>query len=491
MRQVLSKTLMLQFFVLLMALSNVALALYPLPPLTYQAWTIPKVELPVPRKTYIPPKKLTLRDAILLALRSNPNVRNAELQRVSDKFALEVARNQFEPQYGFTANATFGSNQTPNYSITPTVSLQTATGATITSTYNNTFTGSGGYSTTLSVSQPLLKGFGPKVALAPLVQAYFTEYTNRLALKNQILSTITQVIQSYYALVQSYNELVVQEITLEAALTTLQQLQTKVKAGQAAPADLVEQQSQVANSQLAVTQARNTIQQNYLALLSVLGLDPNSKLDIDKNIIIGKLVTPSLDKSTNLALSYDVTYQQALYSLKNAEVALILAKDAQKWTLNAVATKVVGNGPSGISGVSSGGNDTIALNLNIPINNMKTEQQLVNAKVTMDQQRISLADAKRQLRITIITTIQSLAYQQKQIEQAENAVVLAQQAVDVAQKKLDYGRTTVFEVVQLRDNLTQAKLNLIGQQISYINALALFEQTIGISLDKWNIQICY
>src|SRR5262249_34113619 len=231
------------------------------------------------------------------------------------------------------------------------------------------------------------------------------------------------------------------------------------------------------------------IQQNYLALMSVLGLDPNSKLEIDKNIVINKLQVPSLHKSIQQALLYDITYQQSLYNEKLAEVSLIQAQDQQKWVLNAVATKVVGQGPSGVAGSTGGGQDTIALNLTIPINNLPQQQQLVNAKIGLQQSKISLAEQKRQLRTNVITAIQSLAYQQEQLLQSESAVVLAQQALDVAQKKLQYGRTTVFEVVQLRDNLTTTKLNLIAQQINYINVLAQFEQGIGITIDKWKIQI--
>src|SRR5262245_53623053 len=51
-------------------------------------------DLNLPKK----PIKLSLRDAIMLALRCNPTIVNAELDRISQKFNLIVADHQFEWQ---------------------------------------------------------------------------------------------------------------------------------------------------------------------------------------------------------------------------------------------------------------------------------------------------------------------------------------------------------------------------------------------------------
>src|ERR1700678_1930172 len=52
---------------------------------------------------------LTLSDAIYLALRYNPNVRNAEIQRVIDKFNLRLAKYSYELQYALTGNINYSN----------------------------------------------------------------------------------------------------------------------------------------------------------------------------------------------------------------------------------------------------------------------------------------------------------------------------------------------------------------------------------------------
>lgn len=450
------------------------------------------IQLPIPCRTPLLHKRLTLKDAIVLALRNNPNVRVAELQRIIDKFQLEVQHNVYEPQYTFVANALFQEGDKPQYTLAPTVNLLTPTGATIQTSYNQTWVGGGGTGTTVTtvITQPLLRGFGPAVTMAPLLNAEYSEAIARMNLKNQVMTTVTQVIQSYYALVQAYNNLTVNELALESSLVTLNQLQLKIKAGQVAPMDLTQQQTQVANFRLAVVQSKNAIVQAYQTLLFTLGLDPNSNLSIDKNIDINEFKVPSIRQSTRLALANNTSYLQGVYGLKQSEIAVLLAQDQQKWLLNAVATKTFTT-ISGGGAIGGGGANSVQLNLNIPINDMPRRQQLVNAKVQLEQQRILLDQTKRQVQTQVLTFVQSLVFQQQQIVQAEAAVAYAQTALDVELKKLRFGRSTVFEVTQLRNDLTSAQLNLITQKITYVNTLAQFEQAVGITLEKWGIQLYY
>lgn len=460
----------------------------------------PLLQLPVPQKSYIPPKKLTLREAIMLALRTNSNVRIADLQRISDKFDLEVAHNRYMPQYTFTANATFQPGSKPTYDYSPAATLLTPLGTTLGLSYSQNYLGSAGNGSSIvgTITQPLLQNFGPKITMAPLEQAEYTEHTARLNLKNTVISIVTQVIQNYYALVQAYNSLKVDQLALQNSMTLVDQYRTRIKAGQAAPLELAPQESQLASQKLQVIQDQNNIQQAYQALLTTLGLDPNSKLQIDTNITIDNSPVPSLDRSTDLALENNIGYLQALYQLKQDDISLLIAKNANRWSLNLVATKTIipnggGNGftPLGGTGSTTTGGDSVQLNLTVPINDKSLQQQVVNAKVILEQQKIQLAETKRELRSNVINALQTLQFQQQQIKQAVDAVNYAQQAYEVEKIKLKYGRSTILSVTQLLTSWQQQQQSLIAQEIAYINLLAQFEQLLGISLDKWGIRLYY
>ena len=44
----------------------------------------------------------------------------------------------------------------------------------------------------------------------------------------------------------------------------------------------------------------------------------------------------------------------------------------------------------------------------------------------------------------------------------------------------------MFEITSLRRTLTQSQVNLIFQRINYLNTYALFEQLLGVSLERVN-----
>jgi hypothetical protein len=64
------------------------------------------IELPTsPESSHKKLHYLHLREAILLALRYNPNIRNAELDRIIQRYQLRLAYNEFELQYALAGSA--------------------------------------------------------------------------------------------------------------------------------------------------------------------------------------------------------------------------------------------------------------------------------------------------------------------------------------------------------------------------------------------------
>src|SRR5271155_2310369 len=68
-------------------------------------------ELPKPQETFRSPKLLSLQDAIILALRNNPTVHSSRFQRISDRYALELANYAYQPHFNFSGNVAFTKGQ--------------------------------------------------------------------------------------------------------------------------------------------------------------------------------------------------------------------------------------------------------------------------------------------------------------------------------------------------------------------------------------------
>ena len=125
-------------------------------------------------------KLLTLADTLALALRNNSQIRSAELQRIVDKFSLEVARNQFLPQYSFDTSATYSNGTKPFYTTNPKVSFQTFYGTTLGVGLEDQVNAGRETAAVVEIIQPLLRGFGPQVTQASYKNALDQEIINRL-----------------------------------------------------------------------------------------------------------------------------------------------------------------------------------------------------------------------------------------------------------------------------------------------------------------------
>lgn len=457
-------------------------------------------QLPVPTRTVLTQKILTLNDAVLLAIRNNPDIRSKRLQRVIDKYALDVARWNFHPQYKLTGTATYKYKARPTYTSNPEISLNTPAGTTLTTTLENQlYTDTAKPTINLKATQPLLRGFGTTIATATLNDALDQEIINQWALKTTLMDTIVSVVKAYHLLVKDYSNLITQKQALARSENDLKNAELKVKHGKLAPKELVQQKSQAASQKVAVITAQNTIDTDLQALLTLLGLNPKANISINKSISIRNLKVPNQEKSIKLALANNVDYQSSIISLKKTKRALLVAKDNQRWKLDlSVEGKVFGKAsPIQVQTgeappyTQTDQYPTVTLDLDIPVHDLSLKKTLEDATIGLQQAKIDLAEKKRQLVSDVIKAIQDIISQQQQIKEAKQAVYFAQDSLDTAQIKLNYGKTTVFEVTQLQDTLTTDQLNLTTEQIGYLDTLADFEKTLGVTLDKWGITVNY
>src|SRR3989338_6609313 len=379
--------------------------------------------------------KLTLRDAIFLEIRNNPDVRNAELDRVTQKFALAVAHNEFEPTYTFGGDATFAPGSCPVWGLDPTVSIKTPLGTQLKTTLNNDINAGHETSATLQVTQPLLKGLGSDVVLAALHDAEDAERINELALKSTLMSNVSTIVTNYYNVVQAYLYYDVIKQQLKQAKKEYDNSKLRVQVGKLAASQLIQEQSSLSSQQLSLATQENTIEQNYQTLLTSLGLDPRAKLTVDKAIDDSNMNIPLIKKSIDIALANDTTYRTDILNIKIDHRAILTAKDALKPQLDLVATETHVLSSSGnfidssgvITDLQNPGARSLKFTLSVPLDDRKLQQTLITSKINLAKAKITLAKDRRALITTIINDIRNLKSQKEQIKLAEETVKYSQQ----------------------------------------------------------------
>ncbi len=463
------------------------------------------IALPIPDLTKRKVMTLTMKEAILLSLRNNPTIQSTELNRITDKFAVILAHNGFEPQYNLSGTGRFLKNQRPIYSSSAGATLKNTIGTQFGMTYTNTYTGgSGPGQTAFTVTQPLLKGFGRALNMIPWNNALDAENQARLGFKSSIIDQVTTVITSYRTLIEDYQSLDIQKRTLANNLETVRQSQLKVKVGQLARSDLSQQQAAYETTKLSMLTQQSSYISDYQSFLETLGLKADAKVKIVRKLDFSRIKIPSLKRCIQLALKGNITYQTSLIAIRATQRAVISAKDANRWTLGLVgAFNIFGTTaqPSfqTVNGVTQNvaqplttlGTPSLTLNLTIPLNDVSAEQGVVSAEIKLQQAKLAIEAARLQLIRTITNQVQQIQNQVLTLKSAEHQVLFQHQSLQAAEIKYKYGRTTTFEVNQIQNDLLTQETTLVSDKITLLNQITTLNKDLGITLDNWGIKLRY
>jgi outer membrane protein len=472
-----------------------------------------KIRMLSPKKCRI--KIITLKDAVFLALRNNPDVRSAEIQRIADKFALVLAKNQFQPQYTLTGSAQYvyatsgGSRSiTRQYTASPSVALENHYGTQFSVASANPWGPGGHYnpSLTLQIIQPLIQGFGKPVVDAALNNAKDTEIINRLTFKGQAITTITTVINDYLAFVQAYQQHKADDAVLKSSEQTVNKTKLLIKAGKIAGSAIVQAKSSVATQKITAEEDTNAIDTTRNTLLNDLGLPPKAMIYPPKKFDYKKLVSllkantmlPDLKTSEKIGIQNNIAYQTALITVRTLIRSVMTAKDARRWTLNLTAQEVRGGGSGG--GRNAGTASLINnrnysseadLNLTVPIDDVGQQNAVVDSEVALEQERIALQETYRSLVEQVDTDYHTIKSNWRQLVLSRQAFALQLKTYHINQQQFLMGTISNFQLATVLKTLNTDTLAVISNQISYLDSIADYEENLGVSLEPWHVKVRY
>ncbi len=451
-----------------------------------------------PRANPLPggrPVVISLTEAVALALRNNRTIRSAYLERVAQKFDLVVVQARFRPQLNLAVDvfAERGDGaKIVQSAITPTLIWVTPTGASVQFRWDRRDRLNGGPAfssdaATLSLVQPLLRGGGVSVNLAPVRIARLQEEINRLGLKSTVSTTVTNVVFGYRSLLQAQQEERLAGLSLERTRQLLVTNRALIDAGRLAAADIVQTEFDVANQQVAVLQAGQQKRSAQLALLFLLAVDPRTDV-IAGDSIAADHIDVSADRLVALGFSGRMDVLAQRVALEQNRQALVVAKNDRLFDLSLVGSvdRLRGNygqvGP--VYGVTNG---KVGLQLNIPIGNPAQRQGEIRAATNLRLAEVRYEDLCQSAETQIRDALQGVESNWLQLELAGRARSLAEQALDIQREKLKAGRASNFEVLSFQASLRAAETQQLAASIGYLNALTALDEQVGSTLDTWQI----
>jgi outer membrane protein TolC len=391
-----------------------------------------------------------------------------------------------------------------------------STSTSLTALFNPQVTSSFG----VGINQPLLNGFGYRANARFIRLAKNSANIADSVFRQQVITTVTQVLNLYYDLVYYRENVRVAERSLALAQKTLNDNQRQVEIGTLAPIEVVRAESEVAARQQDLIVAQTGLQQQQEFIRTALSkqvdkelaaaeIDPTDQLPEPKPEDV-----PPLDAALSLAAKNRPEIEQADLNLRGQEITVKANRNGLLPSLNFFAT-YIGQGLSGnscglggpaptcVQDLVPGGSSqalsqtfqgqfpdySFGLSLSFPIRNRSAQADAARALLEERQLRTQLQKTKNQVAQEVRNAEIALTQAKAQIEAARKAVTLAAQTLDAEQKKFQLGESTVFLVIQAQRDLVAAEVRNVLARAIYAKALMQFAQATGTTLEKHNVQI--
>jgi outer membrane protein TolC len=346
----------------------------------------------------------------------------------------------------------------------------------------------------VSVTQPLLRNLWIDSPRETIQINKKQLKISELALRWQIMSSVTSVELAYYNLILAQEQVKVQEQAFQLAQRLVNESKMKVAAGAMAPFDEKQAESQLSSSQADLLGAQGALRTQDYALKSLLSdrfgdwdgvrIQPTEKLEVIAREF-------NLSESWRRGLSQRPDFLGAKTGLEQQGIVLKYLRNQIFPQLDVVGSYAQAGSGSTYNGVLTGiqaGTSPawgLGMQLTLPLAGNRAARETYRAnKSQLAQQTVQLKQLEQNIMVQIGVSVEQARTCFGQVDATHQSRLFAEMALEAAQKQLDNARTTSFVVVQLQRDLTTARLAELTAVAQYNQALANLALNEGTTLER-------
>jgi outer membrane protein len=373
-----------------------------------------------------------------------------------------------------------------------------------------------------SVVQPLLQGFGIRVNRRFIRIAENDDKIADYVFRQQLISTVSDVIRLYWDFVSLTADLQVKRNSLAAAQRLYEDTKNQVEQGTQAPLQLTSARAQLEASRQDYINSQGLVLQQELLLKELLtrrGIsDPeiaNAKIEA-----LTSIEPPDTDTIDPLATLLDEAMQNrpdlvlAHVQLENTNISLEGSRNALLPQLNVVAS-MQNNGLAGSPNANAGPSTTpaapgllggygtveqqifsrdypsysVGVQLNLPLRNRVARADVARDELQLRDTQVRIDQLDSQVRLQVGNAQIAVEQAKSSYEAALEARKFQAQALDVEQARFDEGVDIAYVLIQYERDLAQAQSAEVAALGIYAKAKAALERAVGLTLKNYNVSI--
>ena len=372
-------------------------------------------------------------------------------------------------------------------------------------------------STSVTLTQPLLRGFGRNVNLRYLRIAKTDQKISRLLFEQQALETVYGTSRLYYDLVSLGENVLVKQESLRAATKLRQDDEDQESVGTLAPIELTRAKALESSSKFDLIQAQGLYKQQEIILRNELlrTASPVFSAQFDEIVPTDRIVVPDADGPLDVptlaaqALAQRPDLAQAKLQIEAGKISANASRNAALPQLNVYANaqtrgateqpyETLGSTGNGLAttpqDLALGGLrvSTIyqaGLQLTLPLRNRVAESDAARDTVQLRLIQARTEKLSAQVREDVETAVVALQTARAAYEAASQSRDFQAQLLDAERDKLSVGQSTDLAVLQNEAYLAQAKSTEIAARSNWKKAEIELDHALGDLLQKNNVEV--
>lgn len=474
--------------------------------------------------------RMSLAEAVQLALRQNPDILVTSFEPLKSEADIYSARGEFDPMLQGQMNYTrsdasanqqiqlFGqvtSVESWNTNVVGSVLGKLKTGTQYAVTFNSnkeesTFGGfieEFGSQLSLTLTQPVLRGFGTKYNTVRIQAAKNARALTGAQLRLSVLRAVNDVVRSYWDLTGATEAIRVSEDALKNAERLLKINETRREIGTAADIEVLQTKAGVAMRQSELIAATSRARDAADLLKQALGMRdgeffskamiiPTDRPNpVDTSSFDYAAFEEGVDRSVKLALEKRPEMAMSDIELQNAQLDEYRTRHEMLPQVDLTASYAQGGRDHKLSRSLYGIRDkqdeiySVGIQGTVPINNRAARGQHLRAQLTRRQAE----ERRRQTELGLMTAVhvasRNMMTSKILMESNAQAVRLQEANVVAEEKRLRLGVTTSFQVLRIQEDLTAARIQELQSRIAYEKALLELQTAEGTLLENLGVDV--
>ncbi len=346
----------------------------------------------------------------------------------------------------------------------------------------------------LSLTQPLLRGFGREMTEQEITVAGYSRDSSLLQWRSVAISTAAAARDAYFSLVKARENLETRRASVAVAKEIHAGNQARVKAGVLAEVELLDSEFGVAQREEDLLTAEKNVRDASDSLAVLIQQGIGAELVPLDPIPVAPVEHSEAD-AIRLALRERPDLQRERVALKSREFQTRVAR-------NAVLPDLSLTGSAGIEGLGQDYGEafedlrtgespfwSVGLSLSYPLGNRAAKADLAASRLRERQQETRIRSLEEQVRLEVRNAIRALETGYRRIEVMRKGVALGETRLASFRKRGKVGLAVTQDVLQAELELTAAREALTAARADYQGAITRLWTATGELLERQGIRI--